>query len=82
MDLKSFSVVVFILIILAVVFGMYATDFRDKVKSDTSPNPSWTSHGMCCMTRAVEVEGHRYIILDGMRGNGIVHAASCPCMSK
>ena len=80
MDLKSFSVTVLAIVIIAAL-GMYATSYR-KIKPDTSPNPSWTSHGMCCMTRAVEVEGHRYIILDGMHGNGIVHAASCPCMSK
>ena len=27
----------------------------------------------------VEIEGHKYVIYDGYRQGGIVHAESCPC---
>lgn len=29
--------------------------------------------------RIVELEGHQYVVFDGHRKGGIVHAASCPC---
>ena len=28
---------------------------------------------------SIEIEGHEYIIFDGMRKGGIVHSESCPC---
>lgn len=28
---------------------------------------------------SIEIEGHEYIIFDGMRKGGIIHSESCPC---
>lgn len=30
---------------------------------------------------SIEIEGHEYIIFDGMRKGGIIHSESCPCKS-
>ena len=41
----------------------------------------WIDHGYGFLTKVVEIEGHRYILVNSRDGH-IVHAASCPCMSK
>ena len=30
----------------------------------------------------VEIEGHKYVIYDGYKQGGIVHAESCPCKER
>ena len=53
-----------------------------KVENDTDIDKAWTCHGNGCYTKAVEVEGHKYIIMDGIYAGNIIHAASCQCMNK
>ena len=54
----------------------------DKVEDDKNKDDAWTSHGMSCYTKIVEVEGHKYILMDGSYAGTIVHAASCHCMEE
>ena len=55
----------------------------DKVENDKNKNLSegWCYHGIYCRTKVVEIEGHKYILMDG-NGCGIIHAASCECVNK
>ncbi len=53
-----------------------------RVEKDKDIDKAWTCHGNDCYTKAVEIEGHKYIIMDGFYSGGIVHAASCQCMDK
>lgn len=53
-----------------------------KVECDENTDKAWLSHGKECYTKVVEVEGHKYIIMYGIYSGGIIHAASCTCMSK
>ena len=53
-----------------------------KTINDTSVDDAWTYHGKDCTTKVVTIEGHKYIILDGIYSGCIVHAASCECMNK
>lgn len=32
-----------------------------------------------CDVYLIEIEGHQYIIFDGIRKGGIIHAEHCPC---
>ena len=32
-----------------------------------------------CDVYLIEIEGHKYIIFDGIRKGGIIHAEHCPC---
>ena len=61
----------------AVLAGCYG-----KIENDKNIDKAWTDHGLDCCTKAVEIEGHKYILMDGCYSGGIVHAASCQCMSK
>jgi len=51
----------------------------DKVENAKNAGNAWTYHGRECCTKVVEVEGHKYILMDGYKAGGIVHAASCGC---
>lgn len=53
-----------------------------KVENDKNIDDAWCLHGMNCYTKVVEIEGHKYIILDGSYSGNITHAASCWCMKK
>lgn len=55
----------------------------DKVENDKNKNlgEGWCYHGIYCRTKVVEIEGHKYILMDG-NGCGIIHAASCECVNK
>ena len=62
--------------IAAILTGCHKTeDSKDIGKA-------WCCHGMSCYTKAVEIEGHKYIIMDGSYCGTIIHAASCECMKK
>ena len=55
--------------------GYSSTSFKnspDKYKS-------WISHDNEVVTKVVEIEGHKYIIMDGYYSGGIIHAESCGC---
>ena len=56
----------------------------DRVENDkyTDSDKIWCVYGFYCRTKVVEIEGHKYIIIDGSSGCGIIHAASCECMNK
>ncbi len=53
-----------------------------KVEDDKEVNAAWTYHGRECCTKLVEIDGHKYIIIDGNYSGNIIHAASCWCMGK
>lgn len=71
-------------ILAAIIVGAVATALVgcEKVENDKDVDNAWTFHGMDCHTKVVEVEGHKYIIMDSYYAGGIIHAASCPCMNK
>lgn len=56
----------------------------DKVENDKYKNlqEGWCFHGIYCRTKVVEIESHKYILMDGCDGGGIIHSASCECMNK
>lgn len=39
-------------------------------------------HGLSCYIRVIEIEGHKYVLMDGTHSSAIVHAASCHCMDE
>ena len=51
------------------------TSFEDAPDKDKT----WISHGNEATTKVVEIEGHKYIIMDGFRCGCIIHAESCGC---
>ena len=53
-----------------------------RVDNDKSIYNAWTNHGRECCTKVIEIEGHKYILMDGFTAGGIIHAASCGCMNK
>jgi hypothetical protein len=40
---------------------------------------TWMPHGRCVRTKVVEIEDHKYIMMDGYHSGGIIHAESCGC---
>lgn len=42
-------------------------------------NNTWTYHGGCISTKIIEIEGHKYIIMNGFECGTIIHAESCNC---
>ena len=73
MDIKK-------LIIIAAATAALAGCYKTEDSKDI--DKAWTDHGISCVTKGVEIEGHKYIIMDGSYSGGIIHAASCECMSK
>lgn len=71
-------------ILAAVIVGAAATALVGctRVENDKDIDRAWTCHGNDCYTKAVDVDGHTYIIMDGFYSGGIIHAASCWCMKK
>lgn len=53
-----------------------------KVEDSPSIDDPWTDHGRYVHTKTVEIEGHKYIIMDGVESGNIIHSAACPCHSK
>ena len=72
------------MIIIAAVVATAILAGCDKVENDKNKDlgKGWCFHGMYCRTKVVEIEGHKYIILDGDNYGNIIHAASCECMNK
>lgn len=50
-----------------------------KIENDKDIDKAWIDHGVGCCTKVIEVEGHKYIIMDGSYSGCIIHAESCPC---
>lgn len=46
---------------------------------ETKAAEPWVYHGRDLCTKIVELDGHKYIIMDGYKCGGIIHAASCGC---
>lgn len=53
-----------------------------KIETDKDFDEAWTDHGRSRYTKVVEIQGHKYIIMDGPYSGNITHAASCECMNK
>ncbi len=69
-------------IIISVVVASAVLVGCNKYEDDKNIDKAWVCHGNDCCTKAVEIEGHTYIIMDGFYSGGIIHAASCKCMNK
>ena len=77
-------------ILAAIIAGAAATalvgcdrvENCSRVENAKSTSNAWTYHGRECCTKVVEVEGHKYILMDGYKAGGIIHAASCWCTTK
>lgn len=54
----------------------------DAPKQEVDSTDPWVDVGRTMEIRTVMVKGHEYVLMDGYKCGGIVHAASCPCMSK
>lgn len=53
-----------------------------SVKDDSAsvpPEERYFKKSATTFIYSIEIEGHEYIIFDGMRKGGIVHSESCPC---
>lgn len=55
--------------------GCSGTSYEDASDKDNS----WIQHGNEVTTKVVEIEDHKYIIMDGFYSGGIIHAESCKC---
>ena len=70
-------------IIIAIALAAAACGCEKVVDSqETKTAEPWVYHGRELLTKIIELDGHKYIILDGYKCGGIIHAASCPCMAK
>ena len=58
----------------SVLVGCSAS-FEDASDKDNT----WIVHSSDVKTKVVEIEGHKYIIMDGFYSGGIIHAESCRC---
>lgn len=68
-------------IALGIFFGI-CYGCGTKVEDDREVSAVWTYHGRDVCTKIVELDGHKYIIMDGNYSGNIIHAASCGCMNK
>ena len=50
-----------------------------KTVDSKEADEAWTNHGDFSWTKVVEIEGHKYILMDGVYSGTIIHAESCPC---
>lgn len=73
-------------ILAAIIAGAAATAAVlagcTRVENDKDIDKAWTCHGNDCSTKVIEIDGHKYIIMDGYYSGNIIHAASCWCMSS
>jgi hypothetical protein len=51
----------------------------DSLEDASDKDNKWISHGIDVVTKVVEIEGHKYIIMYGYYSGGIIHAESCGC---
>lgn len=51
----------------------------DSYEESPDKDTTWSFHGIDVLTKVVEIEGHKYIIMDGYYSGGIIHAESCGC---
>lgn len=70
-------------IIVAVALATAACGCEKIVDSqETKAAEPWVYHGRDVCTKIVELDGHKYIIMDGNYSGNIVHAASCGCRNS
>ena len=50
-----------------------------KTVDSKEAEEAWTNHGNACFTKVVEIEGHKYILMDGSYSGTVIHAESCHC---
>lgn len=65
-----------LLIIPILMFGLTGC-----IKCEVTPeyDNAWANHGYSMMTKVVQIEGHKYIILCRSHAGTIIHAESCDC---
>lgn len=51
----------------------------DKHETVHDMDNTWVSHGRFVETKVAEIDGHKYIIINGARHTDIIHAYSCGC---
>ena len=68
------------LVIAIVASAVFAGCYQ--IEKDKNHKDPWTDHGKEVTTKVVEIDGHKYILMDGYRTGGIIHAESCRCKSE
>jgi uncharacterized protein YcfL len=51
----------------------------NQCKETPEYDNAWAMYGSSIMTKVVQIEGHRYIVLRGTYAGTIIHAESCDC---
>lgn len=67
---------------LAVASALYLAGCGVDANSTSTSTPSterYFKKSMSTFIYSIEIEGHKYIIFDGVRKGGIIHSESCPC---
>lgn len=65
-----------LLILSILAFGLVGCE---KCKKSIEYDNTWANHGYTIITKVVQIEGHKYIILCGSHAGTIIHAESCDC---
>ncbi len=77
--MRTIAIIGFILMLVGlcpILAGCGASPSSENVSNKDN---AWISHGIEVMTKVAEIEGHKYIIMDGYYSGGIIHAESCSC---
>ena len=69
-------------LVIAVAASAVLAGCNPNIEKDKNYKDSWTDHGLRINTKVVEIDGHKYILMDGFRAGGIIHAESCRCKSE
>lgn len=70
------------MIIIAVAAASLLLYGWSKLEDAKTEDNALTYHGLSCYIRVIEIEGHKYVLMDGTHSSAIVHAASCHCMEE
>lgn len=69
-----------ILIFFAIILCLGCSNVDEEITNvdDTTVVKTINIYPTCDVS-LIEIEGHQYIIFDGIRKGGIIHAEHCPC---
>ena len=69
-------------LVIAIVASAVFAGCRPNIEKDKNHKDPWTDHGKDVATKVVEIDSHKYILMDGYYAGGIIHAESCRCKSE
>lgn len=70
------------IIIAVAAASLLLYGWRKLEDANKTTDSASSYHGLSCYIRVIEIEGHKYILMDGTHSSAIVHAASCHCMEE